>query len=65
VKLELDKEIKNDTSLRTVIKSKKTFQHKGIEIEIECRSSEYKMISGATMAVVIAKLIGKKLKKAP
>merc|ERR1712151_1307466 len=55
VKLELDKEIKNNTNLSTVIKSKKTFHHNGIEIEIECRSKEYQMISGGTMAIVIAK----------
>merc|ERR1711920_725779 len=58
-------EIKNNTSLSTVIKSKKTFQHNEIEIEIGCRSEEYQMISGATMAIVIAKLIGKNLKNNP
>merc|ERR1712113_1024091 len=62
VKLDLDKEIKNNTSLSTVIKSEKTFQHNEIEIEIECKSEEYQMISGATMAIIIAKLIGKKYK---
>merc|ERR1712083_1209827 len=46
VKLDLDKDIKNNTNLSTVIKSEKTFQHNEIEIEIGCRSEEYQMISG-------------------
>merc|ERR1712113_1191647 len=62
VKLDIDKEIENNTSLSTVIKSKKTFQHNEIEMEIGCRSEEYQMIGGATMAIVIAKLIRKNLK---
>merc|ERR1711920_1044712 len=55
--------IKNDTNLKIVIKNKKIFQYKGIEIKIECKSNKYKMISGATITIVIAKLIRKKLKK--
>merc|ERR1712039_924739 len=55
VHLELEKTIKNDTNLTTKI------DIKAAEIEIHCNSSKYLTISGATLALYITRLIGKKI----